>query len=386
MARVVFFLERLPPTDDLVGQFAYALIEALSEQGHEMFVLSTAAPGHPGPPPKRNISVAFPFKKWNWVEAARAALPALSFQPDAFHFVQPHRESLGGWTNATSVLAAAARAAGIPVVASFFDLRGKWREQHRALLAQANGITAASQAQLDALMGQVGGRALGAVAPLSWIEEHPRADDRETAAAGDSLSPLHALGGLRLALAPGDVDSHDPPETLFAIAAQLLTARRDVAFGVEGGWGGIAPRHRFRLLESLPPEVRGRFALLGARSPVARADAWDRAEIIVAATLGLETLAIAKFAQDALKQNGFWLAPPFGRHLDDSADFAVAALGDRAARAESMAPELMVQRILRELERGPSRPAFQVERAQAALSDSPANTVSRMYAALSRRN
>jgi glycosyltransferase involved in cell wall biosynthesis len=421
MARVAYFIESLPPTDDLIARFAYGLARSLAEQQHEILVLSTYRAGHPGPRPQNGISIALPFRSWSWLEAARCFPALLRFQPEILHFVQPHGECLDGWTNAMSLLPAIAKSAALAagaaaagpgrsaahvappaIVSSFFDLRADWRRQARVLLAQSHAVTAASSMQLEQLRSEfiAGREPLTALTPLGFVEaasEAAPSDAQRTSEAAPSDSygghrdkrggALAGLLGRELILAPGDVDAHDDPERLFRLAARLLRARPQAAFAIAGGWGRLPPRARFALMRSLG-DVASRFALLGARSEEARARALAQASLAFAPTLSQGSLVLAEIAREALKQSAFLLATDAQLSADAQLAASAQATGAGELAWGGSAPdgdEPLVEAALRALDRklasaGSPRGMAARESARRELADSPANVISRLYA------
>ena len=362
MARVAFFVESLPPTTDLIARFAFGLARSLAEQSQEMLLLSTFRPGHSDPPRHRNLAVAFPFRDWSWVEAARA-LPALTrFQPDIVHFIQPHGEALEGWTNAMvllpSLVNAAARAQRRPapsVVTSYFDLSRDWRRKQRPVLAQSHAVTASTENQLSALLDECPSHAkpLAALTPLGLL------NDETDVSPPTSTDGIGATAGQELVLVPGDVDAHVDPARLFRLGARLLQRRPNALLAVLGGWGTTPPRTRFALLRHLPRGLEGRFRLLGAHSPAERAPAFARASLVFAPTLGRESLTLAEAKGEALRHS-------------------VSFLG-----VEDSDPKLLMA-ALRALDSAPGRAKDAAggdeSRPRRELVDTPANVVSRLYA------
>ena len=376
MARVAFFVESLPPTDDLIGRFAFALARSLAEQQHEILIFSTQTPGHPGPPPTSHLAgglaIATPFRNWGWVEAARAMPALMRFRPDVLHFVQPHAAVLEGWTSAVTALAAAAPALGLPVVAaSFFDLRGAWRTRHRALLLSCHAMTAANTRQLDAIRAECGNaRPLLATVPLGMIDDDAARFDEPNAA----LSELMAHADRKLLLVPGDVDAHTDPQRLFKIIAHVLKARPRAAVAITGGWGSVAPTARFRLLSSLGDDAGARFALLCANGST-RGAIMRQTSAIFGATLGLETLVFAEAARDAIKQNLLFVATREQAIAEPQASAILRIAEDRE--------EALVDAALAALDSDPTlseRAIPAAERARRELNDDPANVISRLYA------
>ena len=398
MAKVAFVIESLPPTSDLISGFAFSLARSLADQQHDVLALSTYRPGHPGPRPAGNLSCATPFSKWNWIEAAKAGRIFAAFQPDILHLVQPHAEALTGVTNAMSALPPIARAIAFAagslsggraaprrpaVVASFFDLRGDWRKDARGILAQADAVTGANEAQLRALLEAAprSRRALGAIAAPGFAElEGARATERIVEdSAVDSF--LRGLGGAEaeLVLAPGDAHAHSDPARLFRIARRILERRPRAAFAIEGAWGRTPAAARFALMRELGP-VANRFAMLAATSRRQRERAYARASLILAPTLGLESLALAEAARLALKQNSIFLAL--------SGQVEAASVSEPFAGWIAIAPDdddAIVKLAETSLAGAGARRAEReraADGAQRAVADAPGNVVSRLYARL----
>lgn len=394
MARIAFFVEALPPTEDRIARFAYSLARALAEQRHEFLILSTNKPGHPGPPSMPGIQIARPFRSWSWLEAAQAAPAVARFAPEVLHFVQPHAEAGDGWTNAMSALPAAVRAAIAaanprvgwpPVVVSFFDARSGWARAAKALIAQADAVTAASPDLLDALRPSLPRAAAEAAAilPLGFGDDEnlsemgkapepfpagERASDAqgERSARTGAFSELIAAGA-PLLWVPGDLDEHADLERLFRVLALVLARNPRAIAAAAGGWGRVPPRRRFDLMKALGPGA-ARFSALGGRD--ARRSA---ARAVFAATLRPGGLLLAEAARDAIKQSAFLVTVESQARLDalKSGPWRLCVPDDDEALAAA---------TLEALASPKDRLAQAADGARREASDSPANIVSRLYA------
>ena len=93
MAKIAFFIERLPPDADPISGFAYDLIRSLAEQSHEIRIYSTYVEGAPLPPRHPRIEILRPFQSWGWLEIPRVLPLLMEFRPDVFHLIQPGTET-----------------------------------------------------------------------------------------------------------------------------------------------------------------------------------------------------------------------------------------------------------------------------------------------------
>jgi hypothetical protein len=255
MARIAFFIEEIPPTEDVIATFAWDLIRSLADQQHEIRVFSTYREGGRLPEPHPRIEILRPFKRWNVLELAKLTPLLMQFRPEILHLIQPHKNALTGLTNAMSFIPTLAPLLGGPVtVASFFDLNEKSLPRHRLLLTSADALTVANELQLEVIERALArpGRArrpLVEIVPIpiaAWSHEPGSAEIEVDPAAPDSDIALEGLrtSSENLIVVPGPLDQHFDPVFTLELVARCLLDQPQAQAVLLGGWATVPMRLR----------------------------------------------------------------------------------------------------------------------------------------------
>lgn len=324
MARIIFFVEKLPPapdaTLDAVSRFAFDLIRSLADHQHEIRVFSTYEPHTAPPRTPAHVEILRPFKKWSWLEVPAVVPLAMEFRPDILHFIQPRELALGGWTNATTALAGLGPLVGRPpVVTSFFDLREEELPPHRHLLQGSDAITVSNHGAANLLKGHFAKSKRAPLievipAPSSLAQfahaDQPFAPDAESTpaharpavsdAAAEALEMFFSSHE-RVVLIPGDIDQQLDPAQVFDLASEILLTFEDTGIVFGGGWGRLRPRARRELMDMLETRgLGGRILITGPLESEVESNLLSRADAVFVAALPRESLALTQLLRAAL--------------------------------------------------------------------------------------
>ena len=288
MARVAFLIERLPPHADPIGQMAYGLILQLAEQQHEIQIYSTYRERDDLPPPHPRIEILRPLRKWNWLEVPRLLAMMLDFKPEILHVIDPHAESLEGYTNALRAIPGLIPLMNHPKLAlSFFDVHAPRIEKLKFLIEAANLITVTNRAQLQTILktawqtDQVSKQSIGRRVGPQTVDadsstteipsqlrllpsaahraiDRPRTIDEMGLGVRDTISfnetsPLERFlhNHRDFIFLPGDLDLHEDLEKLLPLFVRILQRFESSALIFGGGWGSIGSMRRRSLMSSI---------------------------------------------------------------------------------------------------------------------------------------
>ncbi|MES2855609.1 MAG: hypothetical protein V4692_07090, partial [Bdellovibrionota bacterium] len=200
MARVAFFTERI---DDSIGSFAFELMTGLADQQHDLRVYSTYREGEVLPETNSRLQIIRPFRKWNWLELGYLVPLLMEQQPEILHFIQPHDQTLKGFTNAMAAIPVMGQLIQKPVcVVSLYDFKERDLDRYRTLLFTADAVTVSNASQARAVehwMQKASKRAQVSIVPLP-SSTRSIGDDFET-------SPMieRFICDEKVVLIPGDV-------------------------------------------------------------------------------------------------------------------------------------------------------------------------------------
>lgn len=394
MAKIAFFIERLPPDGDPISDFAYDLIRSLADQSHEIRIYSTYVEGAPLPPSHPRIAILRPFKTWSWLEIPRVLPLLLEFRPDVLHLVQPGPET----RRAMSILPALARLLGKPpIVASLYDVMDRELGAHRWLLAASDAITVSSDPQKDLLEKYLASFSKPArrrvhTLPISIGARHIRSVSSNSALqtldAGAALSEavgvfLSAAIDADMIFVPGDISEHGDAEALFETLAGALAEHANALVLFGGGWGRIPHRRRHRLMRVLDAAgVGARVLLTGPIDADTERICLARARVVFLASLARESLGLARILRQALDAS----APLIMSRSQADTD-ALNWRHDENSLLVEAEPGLRALSWITALDRALKSPHL-VEHIRAGLPeftraeavDHPGNVVSRVYA------
>jgi glycosyltransferase involved in cell wall biosynthesis len=299
MARVAFFTERI---DDSIGSFAFEMMTGLADQQHDLRVYSTYREDDSLPETHSRLQLIRPFKKWNWLELGMLVPLLMEQQPEILHFIQPHEEALRGFTNAMAAIPLLAPLIQKPsVVLSLYDFKERELDQFRTLLMTADVITVTNESQSGAVekwlarVSSKSKRHAVSIVPLpsSSLKLDAGADLPE------NIQKFAATG--KLLLVPGEVSNHDSVEDLFSLIKEVLVTTPETRALFIGGWGDIKPLQRRDLMKNFSDsEIGARVLFTGALSQSGQHQCLARAHIVLAASLSLESVALARWTRSSL--------------------------------------------------------------------------------------
>jgi glycosyltransferase involved in cell wall biosynthesis len=400
MARVAFFTERLPPDSHPIARFSYELMQTLVDQGHEIRVFSTYREGAESPASDgqaNRLMILRPFKTWGWLELARTIPLLIDFQPDILHFIQPHKEALGGLSNVMSILPALGKfldQAG--VVTSLYDINDKDLKPLRWLMTTSHCVTTSNDRQknlvehyLEKHLGPSHARVvtLPATGTSRRIEEKDFTNNSAGPSAGPSLNDHHEKlleVSEELIFVPGELDEHPNLEALFSALSRTLVEHPQAVTLFGGGWGKIPVGRRHELMGIFETQgVGARVALTGPIHEMAERQCLSRARVVFIASLARESLGLTRVLREAMGVS----APVIMSAEQAELDALRWKHGETALIVDNSASDWTwtLKRALSKEEVVAQIRAQLPEFNRLEVVDSPANVVSRIYAELMGR-
>ena len=382
MAKIAFFTESLPPSEDLISNFAYDLICNLADQQHEITIFSTFRHGGPLPPARPRIEILRPFKKWSWFELPRL-LPILAqLRPDILHVVQPRAEALDGLTNAMNAIPGFARVIGRPaLVSSFYDLRAETLKAQRFLLHSSDAVTVTNRSQLEILERYFKQKQpLMALLPVPGFRAQEIEENFEIEAVPEFISNFFESAGenVKAVFVPGEIDEHADLELLFSNFASALGDFPEALVIFGGGWGKIPPRKRQNLMRVFEtPPLGARVLISGSLQPSTERFILSRAEVVFVASLPSESLRLSRILRESLVLSSVLVMGEEQARLDSlpwkNREHAFLSESNSSgwlkALTEALSNDAQISQIRRNL------PEF----ARLEVLDRPGNVMSRIY-------
>ncbi len=306
MARIAFFLEDLPPSDDAIARFSWELIRGLADQQHEIHVFSTYRANADLPDKHPRIEILRPFRDWGVMEIPKALPPLLSFRPEVLHVIQPHGRAIRGWSNAMALIPGLAPLlGGARTVVSFFDITERTLRRHRLLLAGADALTVSNERQRETVERFYDRRP----PPPLEVVPIPLSRQPETVALEfvlDAAAPsADLLERLRekypeTLLVPGPVDQHLDPVDTFRAVAEVLRDRPRSCAAITGGWGSVPVRVRHAAEEMFFDAGVGDRVVLTGPLTIAEQNDWiRRSECVLISTLNESRMAFTQHLREA---------------------------------------------------------------------------------------
>lgn len=386
MARIAFFTESLPPNGDVIGRFAWDLIQALAEQEHEIRVFSTYREGEELPESHPRIEIVRPFRKWSLLELPKAVPLLLAFKPDVLHLIQPHQEALSGFSNAMEIVPALRSVIGNPaMIASFFDLDSKSLRRHRLLLKSIRALTVSNQTQNDLITAHfdaIGSPPEIAVVPMGFGITPLRQSTENEIIVFDSvdLDSIHALKAKfpKLIVVAGPVESHSDPECTFRAIASALKFDPQAAAVILDGWGRLPVRARHACEEIIYGSgVANRVLLTGPLDESTQIECISAASCVLVAPLIETRLAFTKFLRSAQRAGNPLVLSVEQARMDpiNWRDGENALI--RARSPHDLADALLLILQNPDLQEKLRKETVEVSRRD--VSDQPGNLVSRLY-------
>jgi hypothetical protein len=303
MARIAFFSEKLPPSEDPIAGFAFELMKSLADQEHDVRVFSTYKV-HEAPEQHARIQVLRPFRRWSWFEVPRLLPLLIEFQPEILHFIQPHEEALRGFTNAMSALPGFAPLIGRPkIVTSFYDLKDESFASQKFLLMASDAVIASNPSQaalLNSWLSLLGRKLKVAIATLPHATGVKRSSADDEFSLRESASEVFFHKNQRVIFIPGDIIEHRDRTLLFAILARILEKAQDTAVLFGGSWNDIGQRERKDLMSEFSDrDLGGRVLVTGPLSIGQEKECLQKAHLVLVASLPTEGLRVARLLREA---------------------------------------------------------------------------------------
>lgn len=381
MAKIAFFTERLPASDDDISLFSGALIQSLGDQHHDIRIFTTDD-GSDWPVAHSRIEIVRPFRKWSWWETAKL-MPMLAIDsPEIIHIIQPRHQALAsfGPSPVNFVSALSSLPTKPRIVLSLYELDKRCLDKLRPTLQIASLILVRTQAQKIELETdwQVSASRIAVIPALAL----PAISSFESETLPEALTSL-IENSERYVFVPGGLDQHSDLETLFKTLSLLAQEDDGINFILQGSWSDLAISKRSEWQAKFKGNpAAGRTLLSGALSESAELYLFRSAPAVLLATLNPSKLKFWKHSRRALSVGSPLVLASQQVSVDelDWSDMGATLNGNSASEIASACLSFLNSEVLRTRAREQA-----VELADRQVTDQPANHLTRLYLDLLNR-